>query len=89
MMKVPISGARCHLETIWWNSGSILKGDYETGIESMHTHLEVESDAPPEDVARLIAMAERGCYVLSALDRPPDPTMSISLNGEDFTMPTG
>lgn len=88
MMKIPVSAASCHLVTIWWNSGSILKGDYETGIESLHTDLMVESEAPEEDVARLIAMAERGCYVLSALDRPPTPTMDVTLNGEPFEIPS-
>lgn len=86
MMKVPITAASCHLKSVWWNSGSILRGDYETGLESIHTDLTVESDAPPEDVARLIAMAERGCYVLSALDHSPIPTMDITLNGEPFSI---
>lgn len=89
MMKIPVTAASCHLKTVWWNSGSVLRGDYETGIESMYTHLEVESEAPPADVARLINMAERGCYVLSALDRPPTPTMDVTLNGEPFELAAG
>lgn len=81
-MKTPITAARCHITATWWNEGSVLRGDYQTGIESLHTDLDVESDAPPEDVAKLIAMSERACYVLSALDRPPSATMDVMLNGE-------
>jgi len=64
----------------------VLKGDYATGLESLHTELRVESEAPLEDVAKLISMAERGCYVLSALDKPPTPTRDIQLNGEPLTV---
>lgn len=74
------------MTTTWWNSGSVMKGDYATGLESLHTELRVESEAPPEDVAKLIAMAERGCYVLSALNKPPVPTRDIHLNGEPLAL---
>jgi hypothetical protein len=29
-------------------------------------------------------MSERACYVLSALDRPPVPTLTVEVNGEPF-----
>ena len=83
-MKTPITAVKCRITTTWWNEGSVLRGDYRTGIESLHTDLEIESDAPPDDVAKLIEMSERACYVLSALDRPPSPTMTVTLNGEPF-----
>jgi hypothetical protein len=85
-MKVPIAGASCRITTTWWNEGSVRRGDYRTGLESLHTELHVESDAPPGAVARLIEMSERGCYVLSSLDRPPKPTMEITLNGDPFNV---
>lgn len=62
----------------------MLRGDYATGLESLHTELDVESSAPGGDVARLIELSERACYVLSALDRPPAPTREITLNGAPF-----
>jgi hypothetical protein len=85
-MKVELSDASCRVTTTWWNSGSVLRGDYATGLESLHTDLRVGSPAPEADVARLIRMAERACYVLSALDRPPTPTTSIMLNGAPFAV---
>ena len=85
-MKVPVSATNCRVTTTWWNSGSVLRGDYSTGLESLHTDLAVESDAPAEDVARLVAMAERGCYVLSALGKPANPTRQVTLNGEPLVV---
>lgn len=81
-MKTPITAARCRIATTWWNEGSVLRGDYQTGIESLHTDLDVESDSRPDDVAKLIAMSERTCYVPSALDRPPAASMVVTLNGK-------
>ena len=89
MMKVSLAAARCRVETTWWNTGSVLRGDYETGLRSLHTDLQVESDASPAELARLILMAERGCYVLSALANPPVPTRNVSVNGEPFEPETG
>ena len=87
-MKIPVSATSCRVTTTWWNSGSVLRGDYATGLESLHTQLAVESDASSEDVARLVAMAERGCYVLSALDEPPTPTREVTLNGDPLVIET-
>lgn len=84
MLKIDLAVATCRITTTWWNSGSVLRGDYATGLESLHTQLHVESSASPEDVSRLIEVSERACYVLSALDRPPVPTREITLNGEPF-----
>lgn len=83
-MKTPIKAAKCRVTTTWWNEGSVLRGDYRTGIESLHTDLDVESDAPAEDIAKLIAMSERACYVLSALESPPTASIEVSLNGESL-----
>ncbi len=84
ILKVDLQGAKCRITTTWWNSGSVLRGDYATGLESLHTELHLESAAPPEDLARLIEVSERACYVLSALDRPPVPTREITVNGGPF-----
>jgi hypothetical protein len=70
--------------TTWWNSGSVKRGDYATGLEALHVDLAVESDAPREALENLITLSERACYVLSALDRPPKPTLTVEVNGEPF-----
>lgn len=73
------------MTTTWWNRGSARRGDYETGLESLHTDLDFESEARPEEIAKLIDVAQRACYVLSSLERPPSPTKSFTVNGEPFT----
>ena len=72
------------MTTTWWNSGSVKRGDYATGLEALHVDLTIDSDGPRDELENLIAMSERACYVLSALDRPPQPTLSVEVNGEPF-----
>ena len=72
------------MTTTWWNSGSVKRGDYSTGLEALHVDLHVETDAPEDALRNLIEMSERACYVLSALDRPPRPTLDVAVNGEPF-----
>jgi hypothetical protein len=86
-MKTPIQAVSCRVTTEWWNEGSVLRGDYRTGIDAIHCELEVESDAPATAVGKLIAMSERACYVFSAFDRPPSPRLNVTLNGEPFPIP--
>lgn len=81
MRKVEISDARATVRTEWWNSGSIMRGDYATGLASLTTELAVESPNPPEEVAELIRVAEAGCYVLSGLADPPETELRATLNG--------
>lgn len=48
--------------------------------------LKVDSDAGSDDLAKLISMSERGCYVLAALDAPPTPSLVVEVNGEPFSL---
>ncbi len=48
--------------------------------------LKVDSDAASDDLANLISMSERGCYVLAALDAPPTPSLVVEVNGEPFSL---
>ena len=72
--------------TTWWNSGSIRRGDYAVGLKAVDVALQFESDAPSDDLAKLISMSERGCYVLAALDDPPTPSLVVEVNGEPFSL---
>lgn len=84
VLKVDITAARCTVKTEWWSEGSALKGDLRTGLDAVHTLLEVTSPSPRDEVANLVRIAEQGCYVLSALKDPPASTLEVTLNGEDL-----
>ena len=48
----------------------------------METRLSLDSEEPPERIARLVEMAERGCFIMSALQNPVAVTSTVALNGE-------
>lgn len=48
------------------------------GFES---HLDVESDEPPERVAALVRQAENGCFTMQALVNPVPFERTVTLNG--------
>lgn len=49
------------------------------------TTLEVESPDPPERVARVISNAERGCFVMQALQKPVPVTTTALVNGQPLS----
>ena len=68
-------------------SGSILAGTAEHRLESIETSLDVTSDADPDQIAAVVDLAERMCFVLDALQRPHSVSRTASLNGEP--LPSG
>jgi hypothetical protein len=82
VLEVPITATDWRATTMWGNSGSIKPGDSVTGLGSVHVDLRLSSSASRYDLENLIALSERGCRVLSVLDRPPQPTSRVEVNGE-------
>ena len=68
-------------------NGSILAGTAEHRLDRIETHLAVESRAPGEEVAQMVALAERMCFVLDAFQRPHTVARGVSLNGEPLMIP--
>ena len=85
MMKVELTGARCHVKVYWTSEGSVFAGTISSKCHAVEMHTEVESDDDPPLVAALIMNAEGGCYAQSALVEPVPVTSTATLNGEDFT----
>ena len=61
--------------------GSIGADDIESRLEDVETVLELESDADEAEVARLVATAERMCFLMDAIRKPHTLTASVTLNG--------
>lgn len=62
-------------------TGSIGADTSTSRLLDVETELDIESPAPPEDVARLVATAERMCFLLDAIRLPHEVRSSTSLNG--------
>lgn len=85
-LKVPFESARVKLKAYFWEEGSVLAGTLQTGCDGFELDLEIKSDAPAEDIARLIKVCERGCFVMQTLIVPSPVTLNVTLNGEPLPM---
>ena len=78
-MSIPISGARIVAEGIWDARGTLgVDRAAPVGLTEIELRFEIESDAPPEKIARLVEMAERYCVIAQTLKTPPRMTVSHS-----------
>jgi len=62
-------------------TGSVKRGDVQAGCTAARTHLEVESDDPPDAVAEAVRLAHQGCFVEQLVERPVPLSSTLTLNG--------
>ena len=67
------------------SAGSILADTVQQRALGFHTSVELESTGSREEVAALVATAERMCFVLDVIRQPHDVGRSLTLNGEPLT----
>jgi len=65
--------------------GSIMADTVQSRLIDIDTSLEITTSAPREEVARLIATAERMCFMMDAVREPHDIRTRITVNGETLT----
>jgi hypothetical protein len=82
--KVTIKSAKCRTELDFYLTGSVKRGDVEAGCSEARTHLEVESDDPPEAVAEVVRLAHTGCFLEQLIARPVPVRSTLRLNGRDM-----
>lgn len=63
-------------------SGSINADDIESHLVGVDTQLHVEAAADRKDIARLIATAERMCFMMNVIREPHELRAQTWLNGE-------
>jgi organic hydroperoxide reductase OsmC/OhrA len=81
MLKVTVSSLRMRVTARYRVDGSVLNDSVQARMLGAETTLEIESPDPPERVARVVRNAERGCFVLQALQQPVPITGKTLLNG--------
>lgn len=86
MLKMQVDKVRMHITTHFRVDGSVLADSIQGEAVGFETHLEIDSPESPEQVARLVRNAERGCFVMQALRKPVPITSTTSLNGQALTM---
>jgi organic hydroperoxide reductase OsmC/OhrA len=59
--------------------GSVRDQSLHGGAE---THVQIESDEPPERIQELVRMAEQTCFTLGAWTQPVPTSTTVALNGQ-------
>lgn len=63
-------------------TGSISADTIGSRLIDIKTTLKIDSAAPREVIARLVATAERMCFLMDTIREPHEVHTSVSLNGE-------
>ncbi|MDQ0314326.1 OsmC family protein [Amorphus orientalis] len=82
-LKVDVSDLKVTCRAEWAaDRGEI--GPYETRPKGFHLDVDLASDAPPDDVARLIEAAKRGCFVEQTLAVPNTVSHRFRINSGEW-----
>src|SRR6266446_3738289 len=81
MLKVTVNGMRMRVTARYRVDGSVLNDTVQGRMLGAETTLEIDSPDPPERVAKVVRNAERGCFVMQALQNPVPVTGRTLLNG--------
>lgn len=63
-------------------TGSIRADTVGSRLIDVETSLNIDSSAPRETIAKLVATAERMCFLMDTIREPHEVRNSVSLNGE-------
>ena len=81
MLKVTVTKMKMHVTASFRVSGSVLNDTIDGEMLGAETTLELESPDSPDQIARVVRNAERGCFVMQALLRPVPVTGRTVVNG--------
>ena len=62
--------------------GSILADTVQSRLLSIDTSLEITTSAPRDVVSKLVATAERMCFMMDAVQEPHEMRTQVTINGE-------
>lgn len=66
-------------------AGSILADTVESRLLGIDTTLEITTSAPRDVVSKLVATAERMCFMMDAVREPHEVRTRVTVNGEVLT----
>src|SRR5918992_6098110 len=84
--KLNVKSIRLRQTTRFFMKGSALQGTLQGGALGLETHIEVESDEPPEKIRHLVKMGEQTCFTLQSLINPVPVKTSVTLNGQPLAL---
>jgi len=85
MLKVTVNGMRMRVTARYRVDGSVLNDTIQGRMLGAETTREIDSPDAPDLVARVVRNAERGCFVMQALQNPVPVNGRTLLNGALLT----
>ena len=82
-MGLEIRAARVIAEGTWDARGTLaVDREAPIGLTNVTLTFEIDTDAPPDKVQRLVASAEKYCVIAQTLREPPDISVKHSIVGQ-------
>ncbi|MFQ5541681.1 MAG: OsmC family protein [Candidatus Binatia bacterium] len=89
MQHLNIKKAKVTVKTNFWGGGSVMAETVHTSCTGVESRLEIESEEDPSKIAKLVRVAEAGCYVIQTLRNPTPVSLQASLNGQELDFQPG
>ncbi len=71
-----------NVKPVFEQTGSIGADTVRSRLVDIETSLQIDSPASPEEITKLVATAERMCFLMDTIRNPHDVRNSTSLNGK-------
>ena len=82
MMKIKVRKASVKVRFRKLLGGSVLKGTVFNRWDGVDTHLALESDAPPDQLAHLVRNAKAGCFAEGLIVQSVPLNSTLEVNGK-------
>lgn len=86
MLKKEVTGAWCHCEFDIRQEGSLLRETVLSSVTEFRTHLTIDSPESEEDIALIIRLAERSCYVSQLVKHAVPLKSEYTVNGASMEL---
>ncbi len=80
--KIEIEAASMVVTPRFEQSGSIGADTITSRLVDVETALDITSDAPAEDIQKLVRTAERMCFLMDVIRNPHPVNAHVRLNGD-------
>ena len=86
-LKVTYTNPNVKVTGDWGREGSILGGDLRSWCQSIRTELSFDSEESPDQVTKLVQMAEASCYTIATIRNTAPVELIVTVNGQPFEVP--
>jgi hypothetical protein len=83
---VPIYGCEIELRGYFDQRGKLQLDETPTGAQRLLYEVQLESDAPEDQVREMLCAVERGCHARNTFAYPVEVRSTVKLNGRDLPL---